>query len=106
MNYKVMEMLDKGEKPDTFGHPQINNRGQNIKKGHCIFVSGHDLHDLEKILHKPKARASTFTLNGEMLPAHAYPELNKYPHLRVTTAALGRTSKKNSLTSWRNCNDV
>jgi hydroxylamine reductase len=80
MNYKVMEMLDKGE-TDTFGHPQPTTVNVKTKKGHCILVSGHDLHDLEKILQQTEGKGINVYTNGEMLPAHGYPELNKYPHL-------------------------
>ena len=80
MNYKVMEMLDKGE-TDTFGHPQPTTVNVKTKKGRCILVSGHDLHDLEKILQQTEGKGINVYTNGEMLPAHGYPELNKYPHL-------------------------
>ncbi|WP_435250524.1 hydroxylamine reductase [Vibrio sp. nBUS_14] len=80
MNYKVMEMLDKGE-TDTFGHPQPTRVNVKTKQGHCILVSGHDLHDLEKILQQTEGKGINVYTNGEMLPAHGYPELNKYPHL-------------------------
>jgi len=80
MNYKVMEMLDKGE-TDTFGHPQPTTVNVKTKKGYCILVSGHDLHDLEKILQQTEGKGINVYTNGEMLPAHGYPELNKYPHL-------------------------
>ncbi|MEZ8289719.1 hydroxylamine reductase [Vibrio sp. 10N.237.312.B06] len=80
MNYKVMEMQDKGE-TDTFGHPQPTTVNVKTKKGHCILVSGHDLHDLEKILQQTEGKGINVYTNGEMLPAHGYPELNKYPHL-------------------------
>lgn len=80
MNYKVMEMLDKGE-TDTFGHPQPTIVNVKTKAGHCILVSGHDLHDLEKILQQTEGKGINVYTNGEMLPAHGYPELHKYPHL-------------------------
>ncbi|ULN66142.1 hydroxylamine reductase [Vibrio gigantis] len=80
MNYKVMEILDKGE-TDTFGHPQPTTVNVKTKAGHCILVSGHDLHDLEKILQQTEGKGINVYTNGEMLPAHGYPELNKYPHL-------------------------
>jgi len=80
MNYKVMEMLDKGE-TDTFGHPEPTSVNVKTVKGHCILVSGHDLHDLEKILQQTEGKGINVYTNGEMLPAHGYPELKKYPHL-------------------------
>ncbi|WP_026958696.1 hydroxylamine reductase [Aliagarivorans taiwanensis] len=80
MNYQVMEMLDRGE-TDTFGHPQPTQVNVKPVKGKCILVSGHDLHDLEKILQQTAGTGINVYTNGEMLPAHGYPELNKYPHL-------------------------
>lgn len=80
MNYKIMEMLDKGE-TDTFGHPAPTQVNVKPVKGKCILVSGHDLHDLEKILQQTEGKGINVYTNGEMLPAHGYPELNKYPHL-------------------------
>ncbi|OLQ94285.1 hydroxylamine reductase [Vibrio ponticus] len=80
MNYKVMEMLDLGETA-TFGHPAPTAVNVKPVKGKCILVSGHDLHDLEKILQQTEGKGINVYTNGEMLPAHGYPELNKYPHL-------------------------
>ncbi|MCL9773681.1 hydroxylamine reductase [Vibrio methylphosphonaticus] len=80
MNYKIMEMLDKGE-TDTFGHPEPSQVNVKTIQGKCILVSGHDLHDLEKILQQTEGKGINVYTNGEMLPAHAYPELKKYPHL-------------------------
>jgi len=80
MNYKIMAMLDKGE-TETFGHPVPTQVNVKTKKGKCILVSGHDLHDLEKILQQTEGTGINVFTNGEMLPAHGYPELNKYPHL-------------------------
>jgi hydroxylamine reductase len=80
MNYRVMEMLDKGE-TETFGHPEPTQVNVKSVKGKCILVSGHDLHDLEKILQQTEGLGINVYTNGEMLPAHAYPELKKYSHL-------------------------
>lgn len=80
MNYKVMEMLDRGE-TETFGHPEPTTVNVKPVKGKCILVSGHDLHDLEKILQQTEGMGINVYTNGEMLPAHSYPELKKYPHL-------------------------
>ncbi|ENM5854574.1 hydroxylamine reductase [Vibrio mimicus] len=80
MNYCIMEILDKGE-TETFGHPEPTTVNVKPVKGKCILVSGHDLHDLEKILQQTQGMGINVYTNGEMLPAHAYPELKKYPHL-------------------------
>ncbi len=80
MNYKVMAMLDEGE-TQTFGHPEPTSVNVKPVKGKCILVSGHDLHDLEKILQQTEGTGIKVYTNGEMLPAHGYPELKKYSHL-------------------------
>ncbi|GAA4500532.1 hydroxylamine reductase [Pseudaeromonas paramecii] len=80
MNFKVMALLDKGE-TDTFGHPSPVQVNIKPVKGQAILVSGHDLHDLQKILEQTVGTGIRVYTHGEMLPAHAYPELNKYPHL-------------------------
>lgn len=80
MNYRVMEMLDAGE-TSTFGHPEPTQVNVKTVAGKCILVSGHDLHDLEKILQQTEGKGINVYTNGEMLPAHSYPELKKYPHL-------------------------
>ncbi|MDV7106185.1 hydroxylamine reductase [Vibrio sp. TH_r3] len=80
VNYRIMEMLDKGE-TDTFGHPEPSQVNVKTVKGKAILVSGHDLHDLEKILQQTEGKGINVYTNGEMLPGHSYPELKKYPHL-------------------------
>ena len=80
MNFKVMAMLDKGE-TDTFGHPEPVQVNIKAVQGKAILVSGHDLHDLQKILEQTVGTGINVYTHGEMLPAHGYPELKKYPHL-------------------------
>ena len=63
----------------------------NIEKGPFIVVTGHDLKDLELLLEQTKDKGINIYTHGEMLPAHAYPELKKYPHL-----------KGNFGTAWQN----
>ena len=80
LNYKIMEMLDKGQ-TETFGHPEPAQVNTRPVKGKAILVSGHDLIDLEMLLKQTEGKGINIYTNGEMLPAHAYPELKKYPHL-------------------------
>ena len=63
----------------------------NIEKGPFIIVTGHDLRDLSLLLEQTKDKGVNIYTHGEMLPCHAYPELNKYPHL-----------KGNFGTAWQN----
>lgn len=80
LNYRIMAMLDKGE-TETFGHPVPTRVNMKPVAGKAILVSGHDLHDLEKILQQTAGKGINVYTNGEMLPAHAYPAFKAYPHL-------------------------
>lgn len=80
LNYRVMAMLDRGE-TTRFGHPVPTAVNVNPIKGKAILVSGHDLHDLEKLLQQTEGKGINIYTHGEMLPAHGYPELKKYAHL-------------------------
>ncbi|HEY5958174.1 MAG TPA: hydroxylamine reductase, partial [Polyangiaceae bacterium] len=46
-----------------------------------ILVTGHDLLDLKHLLDQTAGTGVNVYTHGEMLPAHMYPELRKYPHL-------------------------
>ncbi|MGR9046143.1 MAG: hydroxylamine reductase [Gammaproteobacteria bacterium] len=80
MNYKVMEMLDAAN-TGNFGAQQISTVNLAPVKGKAILVSGHDLQDLAHLLEQTQGLGINVYTHGEMLPAHAYPKLNAYPHL-------------------------
>ncbi len=80
LNYRIMEILDRGE-TNCFGHPEPTKVNTRPVKGKAILVSGHDLIDLEMLLKQTEGKGINVYTNGEMLPAHGYPELKKYPHL-------------------------
>ncbi|KEY57755.1 hydroxylamine reductase [Serratia sp. DD3] len=80
MNFKVMEMLDQGETL-AFGHPQPSSVNVRPVAGKAILISGHDLKDLQLLLEQTAGSGINVYTHGEMLPAHSYPELSKYPHL-------------------------
>jgi hydroxylamine reductase len=50
-------------------------------KGKAILVSGHDLKDLEELLIQTEGKGINIYTHGEMLPAHGYPGLKRFPHL-------------------------
>ncbi len=79
-NYRAMELLDAGNTVH-FGHPEPTPVSLGHKAGKAILVSGHDLKDLENLLHQTEGKDINIYTHGEMLPGHAYPELKKYPHL-------------------------
>lgn len=79
-NLICMQILDEAH-TETFGHPVPSTVFWGKKKGPAIIVSGHDLPDIKELLEQTKDKGVNVYTHGEMLPAHGYPELNKYPHL-------------------------
>ncbi len=78
---KVMELLDKAH-TDRFGIPEPIVISQNKIEGKCIVVTGHNLFALEELLKQTEGKGINIYTHSEMLPAHGYPELKKYPHLK------------------------
>ncbi|MDD3619360.1 MAG: hydroxylamine reductase [Desulfobulbaceae bacterium] len=79
INLRTMELLDAGN-TGTYGHPVPTRVPLGAKKGKCILISGHDLKDLQLLLEQTKGKGINIYTHGEMLPAHAYPELKKHDH--------------------------
>jgi hydroxylamine reductase len=80
VNLRTMELLDAGN-TGTYGHPVPTKVPLGAKKGKCILITGHDLKDLELLLEQTRGTGINVYTHGEMLPAHAYPELKKHEHL-------------------------
>ena len=80
VNLTVMEMLDAAN-TGAYGQPVPTPVRITPVKGKAILVSGHDLKDLADLLEQTKGRGINVYTHCEMLPAHGYPELKKYPHL-------------------------
>jgi len=80
VNLKVMALLDAAN-TGAYGHPVPTQVRVTPVKGKAILVSGHDLKDLALLLEQTKGTGINVYTHGEMLPAHGYPELKKYPHL-------------------------
>lgn len=80
VNIKAMELLDSAN-TGTYGDPVPTKVRIEPVKGKAILVSGHDLKDLEEILKQTQGKGINVYTHGEMLPAHGYPGLKKYPHL-------------------------
>ncbi|MED1798516.1 hydroxylamine reductase [Brevibacillus porteri] len=78
---KVMELLDRAH-TDHFGVPQPITVSQNKIEGKCVIVTGHNLFALEELLKQTEGKGINVYTHSEMLPAHGYPELKKYPHLK------------------------
>jgi len=79
-NITVMGMLNEGH-VDHYGHPVPTKVQLGTRKNKGILVSGHDLRMLEELLKQTEGKGIDVYTHGEMLPAHGYPGLKKYPHL-------------------------
>jgi hydroxylamine reductase len=90
INLKCMGLLDEAN-TSSFGHPVPTKVSMRVEKGPFIVVTGHDLNDLKELLEQTNGKGINIYTHGEMLPAHGYPELKKYPHL-----------KGNFGTAWQN----
>ena len=90
VNLRCMELLDQAN-TTTYGTPVPTMVPLTIEKGPFIIITGHDLKDLQLLLEQTKDKGINIYTHGEMLPAHAYPELKKYSHL-----------KGNFGTAWQN----
>ncbi|HEX2980133.1 MAG TPA: hydroxylamine reductase, partial [Anaerolineaceae bacterium] len=80
VNLTCMQLLDQAN-TSAFGHPEPTQVLVSRKKGPFIVISGHDLDDLCQLLDQTQGKGVNVYTHGEMLPALAYPELKKYPHL-------------------------
>ncbi|BCU82756.1 hydroxylamine reductase [Polycladomyces abyssicola] len=78
---RVMELLDRAH-TERFGIPQPVRVSQNKIEGKAILVTGHNLLALEKLLEQTMDKGINIYTHSEMLPAHGYPQLKKYPHLK------------------------
>ncbi len=90
VNFRCMELLDRAN-TETYGIPAPAKVEMKVEKGPFIVISGHDLRDLKLLLEQTEGKGVNIYTHGEMLPAHAYPELRKYAHL-----------KGNFGTAWQN----
>ena len=90
VNLRCMELLDQAN-TETFGTPEPTTVARAVEAGPFIVVSGHDLHDLKLLLEQTEGRGVNVYTHGELLPAHAYPQLKRYAHL-----------KGNLGTAWQN----
>ena len=89
-NFGCMALLD-GANTGTYGAPVPTRVELGVEPGPLIVVTGHDLRDLEQLLEQTDGRGVNVYTHGEMLPAHAYPQLKAHPQL-----------KGNFGTAWQN----
>lgn len=92
-NLACMALLDKAN-TQTYGTPTPTTVPLTVEKGPFIVVTGHDLYDLKCLLEQTKDKGIAIYTHGEMLPAHGYPELKKYPHLKGNFGTAWQSQQK------------
>ncbi len=90
VNLSCMALLDAAN-TESYGTPVPATVPLTVEKGPFIVISGHDLHDLKLLLEQTEGKGINIYTHGEMLPAHGYPKLKAYKHL-----------KGNFGTAWQN----
>lgn len=93
INLKCMGLLDEAN-TSTYGHPVPTKVTTNVEKGPFIVITGHDLHDLKQLLEQTEGKGINIYTHGEMLPAHAYPELKKFKHLKGNYGTAWQSQQK------------
>ena len=92
-NLKCMALLDKAN-TESYGTPTPVTVPLTVEKGPFIVISGHDLHDLKLLLEQTEGKGINIYTHGEMLPAHGYPELKKYSHLKGNFGTAWQSQQK------------
>lgn len=88
-NLACMALLDRAN-TETYGHPVPTTVPLTVEPGPFIVITGHDLHDLKLLLEQTEGKGINIYTHGEMLPAHAYPELKSIPTSRVISVLHGK----------------
>lgn len=78
---RIMEVLDEAH-TKRLGIPNPIRVPQNKVEGKAILVTGHNLFALEELLKQTEGKGINIYTHSEMLPAHGYPALKKYSHLK------------------------
>ena len=78
---KIMDVLDQAH-TSLLGTPTPITVSEDKIEGHCILVTGHNLFALEQLLKQSEGKGVNIYTHSEMLPAHGYPQLKKYAHLK------------------------
>ncbi len=93
INLKCMELLDAAN-TGAYGTPVPTEVSTIIEPGPFIVISGHDLLDLKHLLEQTEGKGINIYTHGEMLPAHGYPELKKYSHLKGNFGTAWQSQQK------------
>ncbi len=93
INLRAMDLLDKAH-VERFGLPEPVKVPTGFKPGPGVIITGHDLLDLYELLKQAEPEGVNVYTHGEMLPAHAYPELKKFPNLAGHYGSAWQNQKK------------
>lgn len=78
---KMMDILSDAH-TSHLGVPTPVTISQNKAEGKAILVSGHNLDMFLKLLQDTEGKGINIYTHSEMIPAHGYPELKKFKHLK------------------------
>lgn len=78
---KVMDLLDRAH-TSRLGTPVPVTVSEDKVEGKCILVTGHNLFALKELLKQTEGKGINIYTHSEMLPAHGYPKLKQYAHLK------------------------
>jgi hydroxylamine reductase len=78
---KAMQMLKQAH-TENFGEMQPVQVPTGTFAGKAIVVTGHNLKALYELLKQTEGKGINVYTHSEMLPAHAYPKLKAFPHLK------------------------
>ncbi|MBI4825722.1 MAG: hydroxylamine reductase [Nitrospirae bacterium] len=78
---KAMALLDEAH-TSRLGIPEPVTVSEDRVQGKSILVTGHNLYALEDLLKQTEGKGINVYTHSEMLPAHGYPKLKKFSHLK------------------------
>ncbi|HHY96344.1 MAG TPA: hydroxylamine reductase [Firmicutes bacterium] len=81
MTLKAMTLLKKAH-VDAFGPMQPTSVPTGTFAGPGILVTGHNMKALYELLRQTDGKGINVYTHSEMLPAHGYPKLHAFPHLK------------------------
>ncbi|MBP2019024.1 hydroxylamine reductase [Symbiobacterium terraclitae] len=86
MTLKAMTMLKKAH-TDHFGEMVPTQVPTGTSAGPGILITGHNLKALYELLKQTEGKGINIYTHSELLPAHAYPGLKRFPHLKGNLGA-------------------
>lgn len=93
VNLTCMQLLDTAN-TEAYGTPAPAKVSCDIEPGPFIIITGHDLRDLKLLLEQTEGKGINIYTHSEMLPAHGYPELKKYAHLKGNFGTAWQSQQK------------